>query len=95
MNFAEKVFNLRGEIINDLKELVLKHGIDSGYERNLDCWGYRFANGLKTIHFITYSSIVGLRFDTGLGENNLSYQSDFTIDELANLADILHMYYKD
>ena len=51
MNFAEKVFNLHNEIITDIKELVLKHGIitDTG-KHSLDCWGYRMANSLITIH---------------------------------------------
>ena len=94
MNFAEKVFNLRGEIIKDINELIVKYGIvsDKG-ERCLDCWGYKPVKSLKTIYFVISSPILGLRFD--MGEDGLSYQSEFSIDELANLADILHLYYKD
>jgi hypothetical protein len=94
MNFAEKVFNLRNEIITDIKELVLKHGIitDTG-KHSLDCWGYRMANSLITIHFVEYSPILGLCFD--MGDDALHYQSELTIEEIANLADILHLYYKE
>lgn len=98
MEFAERVFELHKEIVEDIKNMILKHGAAAdtygGYCHVLDCWGYRF-DTLKTIHFAVYSSVLGLRFDTGKGEDSLDYHSAFTIDELANLADALHMYYKD
>lgn len=90
MNFAEKTFNLRKEIIDRIKEIASKYGVTA--DCALDAYGYH-VNDEKRIDFVNYNSKMGLRFDTGYG--NLEYQSAFTIEELANLADQLEVWYND
>lgn len=90
MEFSEKAFNLRKEIVEDIKEVVKKYGATG--EGSLDAYGHEVSEN-KKVWFVIINSRDGFRFDTG--NSSLSYQSEFTIEELANLADQLHQWYND
>lgn len=91
MNFQDKVFQLRMEIVTNIRDLILEYGETESNDYWLDCWNFRPANTDLTLHLALYNRSLGLRFETEDGKN--IYQSEVNIDVLAGLADILHLYY--
>lgn len=89
MEYTEKVMELRKEILDNIKSIVNDYGTSEG---SLDAYGYEVSDG-KKVWFVIYNSVIGLRFDTGNGGDNMNYQSAFTIEELANLLDQLNQWY--
>ena len=91
MNFQDKVFQLRMEIVTNIRDLILEYGEPESNDYWLDCWNLRPANTDLTLHSALYNRILGLRFETKDGQN--IYQSEVNMDVLAGIADILHLYY--